>query len=452
MQDSIDFNENIKKKKDFLPVAFIWCKENIWLLSIVLTYLIGGIRMLFLPCHIDFSSFYAALDLLYSGNSPYQVTHTPCLNVDEHLPANLNPPFVLTTFKFLNFLPFRLALFFWILFSLSFAFASFRILLQIITTPAARKGKEFLFLGAYLLCFSTLVDIFTGQLGQLMLFLLIFGYYFEQRDKDYWAGFFWGILIATKFFPGLLFFYALKRKKYTLFFSIGIVALLCSLLPLAFGGILLYKQYFSMLAGVRWYGDTWNASIVGYLWRLFPALAVWHPSVYFTFSYLLLLVSTIIWYLRYPLPLEKEKNHQPFCLILVLMLIFSPLGWLYYFSLLALPCLLVWVHVFTRPGPYTLEHFLVSLSIFFLEFPFFNHHLKYIPSFSHRVIFAALPFYGLLLLVYLLQKNPFLPGFSKPFVLSEDGLKPLKISLIYGLCFLHFHFFFPILREIFSVS
>src|ERR1700681_4326222 len=96
MQKRINLNDRIKKKRACFPISFLTlCKENILLLSILLTYLIGGIQMLFLPCHLDFGSFYAALDLLFSENNPYQVMQSPCLEVDEHLPFNLNPPFVL---------------------------------------------------------------------------------------------------------------------------------------------------------------------------------------------------------------------------------------------------------------------------------------------------------------------------------------------------------------------
>ncbi len=120
--------------------------------------------------------------------------------------------------------------------------------------------------------------------------------------------------------------------------------LLLSFIPWLVFGSTIYKQYFSMLTCVLWYGDSWNASLYGFLFRLFIDVHDKTQSlIAIKTVYIFLFFSLLFWYLKKSTGKSTALNHQPFCLTLIMMLLMSPFGWLYYFPLLILPVACVWI-------------------------------------------------------------------------------------------------------------
>jgi hypothetical protein len=100
---------------------------------------------------------------------------------------------------------------------------------------------------------------------------------------------------------------------------------------------------------VDWQATSWNASIFGFLTRIFggsgnvPLINL--PTLGFVLAYLACAVLVII----YGFQIYFEKNRArtvnfdlEFSLTLVLVVLLSPLGWMYYFVFLFLPAVVLW--------------------------------------------------------------------------------------------------------------
>src|SRR5690606_37402898 len=120
----------------------------------------------------------------------------------------------------------------------------------------------------YLALYPSLMNTNFSQIGNFLLLFTMAGYYFYLRNYDYWAGFFWGILIAIKLFPALLVIFAFVHRRYKIVIIMTGTALLSFFLPLLTHNSELFELYFKTLNKVIWYGNSWNASIYGYVFRL----------------------------------------------------------------------------------------------------------------------------------------------------------------------------------------
>lgn len=167
------------------------------------------------------------------------------------------------------------------------------------------------------------------------------------------------------------------------------------LIPLLTHGTLLYEQYFTMMKRVLWYGDSWNASLHGYLYRFFIDNTHPKPAVLLLTKSLSLLLFVLIFY-RYCKAMKPQDQlinpHYAFCLTLLLMLLLSPFGWLYYFSLLLLPLALSWqVLISVRDIPPHLT------ALWFLAFFLVNVPMDYVmftkmPDLASRMTWYSLFF------------------------------------------------------------
>ncbi len=358
---------------------------------------------------VDFSSFYLSSQALLHDENPYRNFFTTYLSSIKILPANLNPPFVLWVFKFLARLSYANALLVWFCFSLFLGIIGFIITVRYaFSSHFLQKNHANLYL-LYFAFFSTLMNFVTQQFGCILLFLIMLGYYFYLNHRDYLAGLLWGIIIAMKLFPALLFFYVLKQDRKRVFVSMLVTFLIAVFLPVLVHGSVIYKQYFKMMSNVFWYGDDWNASIYGFIFRLFfggenlPKMSYLIPVNLF---YGVLFVLSLLWYWRKLGPTENDPiNHQPFCLTLAMMLFMSPFGWIYYFSLLILPMALTWSVALKEQNTSAKTMFIWLSCLFLINFPVDYVNSQDMSNLLVRISFFSSFFYGLLLLIYLLGKR-----------------------------------------------
>lgn len=355
---------------------------------------------------IDFSSLYAACKFLVDGANPYQALFSTFLPKVQKLPANLNPPIVLLLFSPLAHLNYNSASAIWSIISFLLGITGAGIAFKYAFSPTFLKKNSHYLYFIYLASFATISNTVLSQLGGLLLFCMMFGYHLYMKQRNYSAGILWGIIIAMKLFPALIIVYAFAQKRYRVCVTILGVTCLLWLLPLLVYGMDVYTYYFSMMRKVLWYGDSWNASIYGMLFRLFggrdyPLADLLSVNI----AYGIIFALTFLLYVKRILTIEKEKIvHQSFCLTLVMMLLLSPLGWLYYFPLLILPLALTWqmsVHKKTKPAKMVLLWF---LCLFLINFPMNYIRSDKIVSIVGKLTLYSFHFYGLLLLLYLTTK------------------------------------------------
>lgn len=361
---------------------------------------------------LDFTSFYSAALALMKDENPYRVLTTTYLPVAKKLSANLNPPIVLWAFNPLAKLNYHTALALWSAISFILGLIGAGIAFNYAFSARFLKKNWLNLYLIYLLFFSTIMNTAIVQLGAVLLFFIMLGYHFYLNNRNYLAGILWGFIIAVKLFPGLLFFYVLKQGRVKVFVIMLATFLLAWLIPLLIYGPTIYTQYYAMMTRVLWYGDSWNASIYGFIFRLFIDVHDTTQSLILIESfYIFLFFISLIWYLKKLGPSEiNQINHQPFCLTLAMMLLMSPFCWLYYFPLLIFPLILAWLVAVDKKTSSIKAILIWLVCLFLINFPMDYVSSWHMTNFINRLGFFSFYFYGLLLLIYLLTRTEKIVG------------------------------------------
>jgi hypothetical protein len=208
-----------------------------------------------------------------------------------------------------------------------------------------------------------------GQLGFVILLLLIGSWSATKRGRPLGAGFLLGIAIAVKLFPAfLLLYYFIERRWKTLIAGV-LSFILVSLLTLLSLGFETYRTYFDVvLPTVEKFRSHWiNQSLPGLWIKLFdPETDKEHIEALFRSPILatvlallssLLVIAVLVWAIR-KARTEPEKDHA-FGLSILAMLLVSPITWNHYLVLLLLPLMTVWSRL--HPGFAWRASFLVIL-------------------------------------------------------------------------------------------
>jgi hypothetical protein len=327
------------------------------------------------------------------------------------------------------------ALIIWAVFSFILGIiGAFIVIYYAFSSSFLKKNRVYVWL-FYFAFFPSVINIISLQFGSILLFFIMLGYYFYLNNRHYLAGLCWGIIIAVKLFPALLFCYVVQQKRFKVFWTMLFTLVIAFLIPLWMYGPIIYKQYYAMMKGVLWYGDNWNASIYGFLFRLFvdtKYLNLIEGKLLYVFLFLLLFLG----YVRTLGPKENNPpNHQPFCLTLVMMLLMSPLGWAYYFPLLIFPLALTWFVVLEQ-REFTIKPLLIwFFSLFLINFPLDYVHTEKMTHFFARITFYSSYFFGLLLLTYLVGKEQKIYGNNDLKITNwhHDLMPVLCIILFFGL-------------------
>ncbi|MCW8442610.1 DUF2029 domain-containing protein [Fluoribacter gormanii] len=408
------------------------CYRNICILLLLSFYCLLSYFIFKHYQRIDFSSFYLSSQAFLQGENPYRNFFTTYLSSAKILPANLNPPFVLWSFSFLAHFSYSNALLFWFFFSLILGIMGVTITFYYAFSMRFLKKNYVILYLLYFSFFPTLMNFVTQQFGCILLFLIMLGYYFYLNRRDYIAGILWGIIIAIKLFPALLFFYVLKQRRQRVLVSMLVTLLIAVFIPVLVYGPVIYNQYFKMMSNVFWYGDDWNASIYGFIFRL-----VFGGEILPNMSYLIpvnlvygsVFVLLLLWYWLNLGPTDNDRiNHQPFCLTLAMMLLMSPFGWVYYFPLLVLPMTLIWFVALEKQNIPTKTMVVWLLCLFLINFPVDYVNSKEMHNLLVRISFFSTFFYGLLFLIYLLAQRKKIYGNNE---IQCDGVTHYSISAMY---------------------
>lgn len=196
----------------------------------------------------------------------------------------------------------------------------------------------YIFLLANFLYTPTINTILYGQVSLLFNAMVIGVYLSLKNGHEKRAGFLLALAANIKLFFLFFLLYFWIGKKKQAFFSMVFFSACFSVLPVLFYGKIIYANYLDLLLHVFWYASNWNASIYGFLCRIFGESSHRYPALFFfpkiteTLYYLFFIGYTALFYY-----LIKKKSAQPellFSFTLSSMLMLSPLGWSYYFPLL----------------------------------------------------------------------------------------------------------------------
>jgi alpha-1,2-mannosyltransferase len=378
----------------------------------LITY--GGIirQIIFYHALSDFSLFYHAAHAFFHGQAIYSLTpaeinHTVLLQKKPLLySANLTPPaFVFLTLP-LGLLSASTAFALWSIFSLMLNAVSIYLLYQVFFKVYQRPIIYWALLGIYLAAMPVLANFNLGQLGNIMLFTILWIWILAKKNSDSKAGLLLGLLLSVKYFLGLLAILFLLQKRWRLVACAALSFSIINALALTVFGKESFVQYWQNLHYIVWYANNWNASLLGFFSR-FGAREINHVFVlshstqmgYYFFSALFFFIQIII--CRKPLNTENDFDYA-FCYTLIASLLISPLGWLYYLPLMILPILLIVRTLAAQTGPANITAILAFLfMIILLNCPSFMQNIIHVGWRNLSLSIANL-FYSLLLLLALL--------------------------------------------------
>lgn len=302
----------------------------------------------------DYGEFYKATQFAIQKENIYtRIIVTPkqdqqktVLPARTKLAAMLDPPFFVLLILPLGYLTYGVSLWLWSLFSIGCGVLSIILLTKLFNDRS--KLLTFGLLIAFFSYLPTFNVMFFGQVTLLLMPLTIGAWLAAHRKYFGLLGLLLGIAAAIKIFFGLFLFYFLMRREWRALFAFILTFLICTALPILPFGFQSYLNYYSILHSINWYSSSWNASILGVLSRLFggepnaPLFALPHivQPLYWLLSGIMLIA--LLKFLQPAKTIEPAiKLDLDFAVITVAMLLLSPFGWFYYFSLLTVPIIVL---------------------------------------------------------------------------------------------------------------
>jgi hypothetical protein len=329
------------------------------------------------PCHPDTPPDLAA------QAGPYRQGQqlggpVPCLA------PNLNPPVFLALLLPLVILHYTVAWWTWSCISLlALIFSIWVASSHFCTTPRSRMTWTAWATLGMLLWYPSLASFELGQVTLLMFPLIVAAWHFLRQGKDIHGGLWLGVAICIKPFFGLIALgLAITGRKQAALSAIFVACLMTGLGGLLFGWGAL-EAYAHVLGKVSWRASNWNASWFGFFDRYFISQvnSTW-PATKSLSQILAVSLSVLTFgagmrsFSNAPHQRCSHSTDYLFMTGLPVMLLCSPLGWMYYFSWLGLPILLAWEQCrFT--GQARTWRLMLALSILMASIPL---SLKVLPT------------------------------------------------------------------------
>ena len=302
-----------------------------------------------LPWLLDYAKFHLSAQALNEGEDIYRSLPLYRLGQlpagvevsDPNLHPNLNLPFVTILFWPFTMTDIATGMAIWATLSIGFAMASAWLMGNELLRGSNLPGffhwvVPGLLATSLLIFYPSWASISLGQLGQLLLLILCGAWLAARRQNDRLAGTLFGLALALKPFTGIFLLVLPWLRRWRLMrWYIGCFGLL-TFLGAAVVGPESYLRYWQVLQEVDWYGFGWNASLMAPLSVVLggnaPSEWLHHPwlakSISIVFS--MLLYFLLIRQLRYLVD-PVVRLDIAVAGSIPLMLLASPLGWLYYF-------------------------------------------------------------------------------------------------------------------------
>ncbi|MCJ7804784.1 DUF2029 domain-containing protein, partial [Patescibacteria group bacterium] len=258
----------------------------------------------------------------------------------------------------------------------------------------AQKWPVFLFSSALFIQFiPTKFTLTLGQINLIILFLIVLSFYFYQKKKNVFSGFFLGIVTLIKIFPGFLIFFFLKEKKWKIMISFLITCFLGVLLTVLIFKPVLFFNYFGQVGGNLFFkgGEIsyFDQSLNSFLLRLnLPNL--WRLGFRLIFT----LISLWI-FLK-----AKNKALSYFGLIFSILIFLPSFAWFHHYVILIPLMMFLWSQ--TKKKDYLPK---IILGLIYLLVSFHFRHPEIF--LDKNVILASHPFFGALLLWFYSLKLSF---------------------------------------------
>ncbi len=194
--------------------------------------------------------------------------------------------------------------------------------------------------------FPTWASVVYGQVSLYLLLALVLVWRWTRNGHDGAAGLVLGVAAGVKLFVALPVLYFLLRRRWRLTACAAVAGVATLVIGLIAAGPDAYRSYFASAGSVTWYAASWNASLMGFFTRFLggsenvPLVEAPWLAHGLAYGLSLAMVAGLAW-LAWPRPGQSAAvGELGYGLALALMLLISPLGWMYYFPA-QLPALLI---------------------------------------------------------------------------------------------------------------
>jgi alpha-1,2-mannosyltransferase len=288
----------------------------------------------------------------YQGGQRIVRGETLYREADGHLQFKYSPA-AAVCFAPLAILPYEAAKVVWYMLELIFLAGILFFCWRMLPSGATRAAP--LFIWTFLIELKFLArELELGQVNLLILFCLTLMIYFIIRAKEGGAGLLWGGSLLFKPYALVFLPYFLIKKRFRALVA-GIAASAAGLaLPVAFyglkGNLAVLKEWPATLSkstsGLLASFD--NASLYGFLLKAFPSLPSRLSGVLFL-TILLALAIVVLWLVRAGRAAPSIQNPEALesAFLLILIPLFSPLGWNYNY-LYSLPAVMLILNSWRR--------------------------------------------------------------------------------------------------------
>ncbi len=318
------------------------------------------------PLSGDFLKFHLSAQFLVQGEDIYQsvpaidfaVDDTLHIGVKEELHPNLNPPFQTVLLSPLAVVEYRTAYIVWGAFSLACGLVGALILGALLGVPGRRALTSLVLAALLLVYFPTVIAVYSGQWSLFPFVCLVVAWANWRKGNTAIAGAILGTIAAIKLFFGAFFLLFLARREWRAGALFIVTWTTCTALAVATTGLETSKRYLAILKEAVWYSASWNASFRGFFSRIFggsegkPLFDVPVVTNVLNVGLSVLAIFLLFWMSR------AEVRKKPIAILddlafsfcVVIMLLVSPFGWMYYFPFLFIPFVVLW------RASFSLEH------------------------------------------------------------------------------------------------
>ncbi len=412
----------ITEKNKKLLVFLGGCIALIWIISVYGHALFVSSNSLF---STDFYKFYQSALFYFEGQNIYDKIIRPLTPAEVAfmhgtilvLSSDLNPPFFILLLLPTAWLSYTQSSLIWSALSLIATIAG--ILLALKPFPALWNSINLRLwaLAGFLLYFPTYANLRFGQVTSFLLLITAGAWIACHKRKDGAAGVLLGLALSIKAFYGLFFIYFLIRRQWRLLIYMCSTYIVCALGALWVFGAATYKSYYLTLTKILWYSASWNASLLGFLTRMFggdnegnrPIFNIPHLTPLLFLILFGALTIYLIWTSWPRKNLMNKLSEQTkidlfdwgFSLTIVLMILLAPLGWVYYFPLLIIPYITI-LRISNNLSSFNLNLTILSLILLLSSMPGNYQRPESVIQTPMILTWASYYFYALILLFTLL--------------------------------------------------
>lgn len=256
------------------------------------------------------------------------------------------------------------------------------------------------------------------QINMIILLLITSGLYFHDHQKDWKAGFFFGLAASIKAYPGLFLIYFLLRKQWKTSISTLLWSIAFTVSPVLFYGfnkfIALMNEWISMSLLKPLGPDfvtPYNQSLYAFWERLLVHqlhIVETAPSIFVTIanycSIALIAIISFSTILRVPHKRASVSGLIEFSIICIMMILFPPIAWRHYWALLLPATVSIYYCFRTFPGIITpLVRYLLAVHTFLIWIAYILSSV--IGEFSKIYSFYTISALALLAILLILHKN-----------------------------------------------